>query len=372
MQNFSITAGLTTSLSLVFLGPPWVQSLPWVQSQETPRISNKAVDQGESRSAITATLETEAVKGDVDEDAADDPAFWLNAANPRQSLVLGTDKKSGVNLYNLKGEKLDGYDVGSINNIDVRQGVFGSIDLVGASNRDTTSMDFWRVESDSLSLKRLGAIASKLPDIYGFCLGRGPGADEVYAFANSKTGRVEQWLLTYTNGSITGKLVRELQLPSQVEGMVADDELSRLYVGVEEAGIYRFALGPTGSRAGELVSESTNSNPQIDYDIEGLTLYKRGDNQGYLIASIQGNNSYAVFERSGSNAYIASFEIADGTVDGVQETDGIQVVNHALGPDFPSGMFICQDGVNFDDGLKKAQNFKYVSWQRIAAKLHLK
>ncbi|MFK7734779.1 MAG: phytase [Pirellulaceae bacterium] len=364
MPAFSTTSFLASFSFVLF-------SLPHALGQDTLGAAGDASVQRENHSAITAKIETEAVKGDVDEDAADDPAFWLNGEDPEQSLVLGTDKKSGVNLYNLQGEKLRGYDVGSINNIDVRQGVLDFIDLVGASNRDTRAMNFWRVDPESLSLKKLGVISSKLPDIYGFCLGRNLETEEVYAFANSKTGRVEQWLLKYVDGSINGKLVRELQLPSQVEGMVVDDKLGRLYVGVEEAGIYRFGLGATASTEGELIGESTNSNPSIDYDIEGLTLYEQDEQHGYLIASIQGNNSYAVFARGGSNAYIASFEISDGTVDGVQETDGVQVVSHALGPDFPSGLFICQDGCNFDKGIKKSQNFKYVSWQQIAEQLNL-
>lgn len=321
---------------------------------------------------ITAAVETEAVSAGVDEDAADDPALWYNYDDPEKSLVIGSDKKSGVNIYDLQGKRLRSYDVGKINNIDVRQGVFDSVDLVGASNRSTLAMDFWLVEKDAGTLKAIGSIPSKLGDIYGFCLATNIASGQVYAFANSKTGKVEQWNLALTEKGIEGELVRQLQLPSQVEGMVADDELGRLYVGVEEQGVYRFELYGNGSTKGTLIEESGESNSRIKYDIEGLTILKQPNGQGYLIASIQGNSTFAVFERNGNNAYVNSFEIVDGNVDGVQETDGIQVTNLPLGPNFPHGIFICQDGINVNKEKKTPQNFKYVSWKLIAEKLGLK
>ena len=48
-------------------------------------------------------LETEPVASSGD--AADDPAIVINFSNPAQSLIFGTDKRAGVYLYNLSGEK---------------------------------------------------------------------------------------------------------------------------------------------------------------------------------------------------------------------------------------------------------------------------
>jgi 3-phytase len=45
----------------------------------------------------------------------------------------------------------------------------------------------------------------------------------------------------------------------------------------------------------------------------------------------------------------------------VTETDGIHATSANLGPMFPSGVFIAQDGL--DD--KGKQNFKLVPWHRI-------
>jgi 3-phytase len=84
--------------------------------------------------------------------------------------------------------------------------------------------------------------------------------------------------------------------------MVADDALGTLFVGVEDEGFYRFDALPTGSSRGTLLEASTAENPAIAYDVEGLALYAPNDSTGYLVASSQGNNSYAVFERTGKHA----------------------------------------------------------------------
>ena len=39
-------------------------------------------------------------------DAADDPAIWINNKSTTNSLVFGTDKKSGVYTYDLNAKKL--------------------------------------------------------------------------------------------------------------------------------------------------------------------------------------------------------------------------------------------------------------------------
>ncbi len=58
-----------------------------------------------------------------------------------------------------------------------------------------------------------------------------------------------------------------------------------------------------------------------------------------------------------------TFEIAAGNgIDRVSDTDGIDVINVNLGPDFPLGLFVVQDGHNDDDN----QNFKLVPWSVIA------
>lgn len=50
-----------------------------------------------------------------------------------------------------------------------------------------------------------------------------------------------------------------------------------------------------------------------------------------------------------------------GPSNGCEDTDGIDIVPVPLGPHFPHGLFICQDGDNGD----LPQNFKLVPLERI-------
>ncbi|MDQ2696595.1 MAG: phytase, partial [Pseudomonadota bacterium] len=81
------------------------------------------------------------------------------------------------------------------------------------------------------------------------------------------------------------------------------------------------------------------------------------------IASSQGDDAFVVYRREGDNDYLMTFQIAAGNgIDGVSDSDGIDVTNAPLGDAFPQGLFVAQDGKN-DDG---HQNFKLVPWERIA------
>ena len=57
-------------------------------------------------------------------------------------------------------------------------------------------------------------------------------------------------------------------------------------------------------------------------------------------------------------------------VDGVSETDGLDVSSASLGAGLEAGAFVAQDGRNISP--PEAQNFKLVPWAEIAAKLGLK
>ena len=148
--------------------------------------------------------------------------------------------------------------------------------------------------------------------------------------------------------------------------MVADDETGNLFVGEETVGIWKMAAHPAGGDKKELIADLKKS--KLEADVEGLTIYYGKNKGGYLIASSQGNDSYAVFGRDGSNKYLGSFMITTGgSIDGTSDTDGIDVLNLNLGTDYPKGVFIAQDGYNYDGKNLINQNFKLVKWNEIAS-----
>ena len=94
------------------------------------------------------------------------------------------------------------------------------------------------------------------------------------------------------------------------------------------------------------------------------------DGGGYLIASAQNvadprNSSFAVYERTGSNAFVTAFRVVSGVAaDGCQRTDGIAAYPGNLGLMFPTGLFVCQDNDSTAPGSRGRQNFKLVQLER--------
>ena len=100
-------------------------------------------------------------------------------------------------------------------------------------------------------------------------------------------------------------------------------------------------------------------------DVEGLAFAPEGENAGYLVASSQGDNAFAVYSLPGHQP-LGRFRIAEGAFGSVEETDGIDLDPRGFGPDYPGGLFVAQDGVNPPE----AQNFKMVRWDRVLESLN--
>jgi 3-phytase len=111
----------------------------------------------------------------------------------------------------------------------------------------------------------------------------------------------------------------------------------------------------------------------LSADAEGLTIYYGRGGRGDLLASSQGDDTFAAYRRTGANRFLGGYEIVDGDgADGVQESDGAAVVNVPLGRRFPAGLLVVHDGQNTpevpgDDGQPRAStSFKYVAWPDLA------
>ena len=318
----------------------------------------------------TADAETDALKNrSTRDDAADDPAIWINYNDPANSRIVGTDKMGGLAVYSLEGKELFYYADGKMNNVDIRQKLPVDdelIDIAACSNRTNNTIEFYKIDASGELHKYEKAIQVSMSDeVYGFCLA--VNNNNLYAFVNSVYGNIEQWKVELGNSTINGRLVRKLKLEGKTEGMVADDELGSVFIGEEAKGIWKTKIDPNYSKGLEMLSQSTvEANNNIYEDIEGLCLFKDENEKGYLIASSQGNYSYAIFERQSPHKYLGSFRIADGTIDGAEETDGLDVINMNLGEKFPYGMLVVQDGYNKINEKSVSQNFKMVRWEKIA------
>ncbi len=325
--------------------------------------------------AITVTASVETVPVPSGTDAADDAAIWIHPTDPALSTIIGTDKTSGLVVYNLDGSIHQTIDIGDVNNVDIRYNFplgDGSVAVVGATNRTFNTLILYTVNPETRELEdaAAGEFESVVAEVYGFCMYQSAATGDTYAILNSAdTGDVEQYLLSGTDdGRIDAELVRTFSLGAQTEGCAVDDENGVMYIGEEEAGIWRYAAETDAGEDRTLVDSTDGDN--LTADVEGLTLYLASDGGGYLIASSQGSSEFVVYERTGDNAYIGTFAIAEtDTIDGVSGTDGIDVTNAALGDAFPNGVFVVQDDLNINP--EENQNFKLVDWGAIAEAMGL-
>lgn len=324
---------------------------------------------------VVATVET--VPVDSHGDAADDPAIWANPTNPAASLVVATDKKSGLYLYDMQGRVLQHLPDGKMNNVDLRTDfMLGGqpIVLVTASDRTNKAVAIYRLDTEARRLVNIadGIQPTEQGDPYGQCMYRSPTTGKTYVFINDSNGEKRQWeLVDAGNGRVRAVRVRDFAFSSQVEGCVADDAAGALYVNEEDVGLWRLSAEPDGGTAMTSV-QRVDENPALKDDLEGIGLYDLGNGRGYLVSSSQGNNTYAVYRREGNNEYLGSFAVvADGAsgIDGISETDGLEVTSANLGPGFEHGAMIAQDGRNMLPGA--LQNYKYVPWESIARALNL-
>lgn len=310
-------------------------------------------------------------------DAADDAAIWVDPADPARSLVIGSQKKRGIEVYDLEGKRLQVLAVGRTNNVDLRQGVVlggKRWDIVAGSNRDGRSLTLYEVDPGTRRLAdaALAPIPTGMRDPYGLCMYHSAKNGKLYVFVNnSDGGEFGQWEIQAVGGKLTGKLVREFTVGSQAEGCVADDETGALYIAEEDVGLWRYAAEPDGGTERRAL-DSTGTGGRLAADVEGLGIFRGKNGAGFIVVSNQGADNFAVYRREGDNAFVGFFFVGANDslgIDGASETDGLEVTSVALGQAFPHGLLVVQDGRNITP--VERQNFKLVSWERVAEALQL-
>lgn len=312
----------------------------------TPIIGDPAVP-------VAAVAETVPV-GTANQDAADDPAVWRNAADPAASLIVATDKKGGLYVHDLAGATKHFVDAPGLNNVDLVDMGSDGIIVVASDRSDLANAHFalFRLDTASARLVPLGRVASGAGEAYGVCVWQ-RGRDLI-AYAVPKQGVIGEYRIAL-GATPSAELLRTMRVPTQPEGCAIDTRDGTLYIAEEDAGIWRFRAGAT---AGEMVAPIDNK--RLVADVEGLALVPEGADGGWLYASSQGDNTYMRFALPGMTP-AGRFRIAAGAFGATEETDGIEAKRGDFGPAFPGGIFIAQDGQNGT----RAQNFKMVPLRTI-------
>ncbi len=319
---------------------------------------------GDPAVTVTAVAQTTPV-GTVNKDAADDPAIWRNPESPAASLIVGTDKKGGLYVYDLKGAQKSFLAAPGLNNVDLVELGDGTVVVAASDRSDLANAHIFLALLDRKTgaLTPAGKVAVGAGEAYGICIDKpqsGAVAGSAFSVFNApKNGTIYATRLTRAGAGFTATTSTLAQVPTQPEGCIADPRTGMLYIGEEDAGLWAIN---TATGAKQLVAPIDNT--MLVADLEGLAIAPEGSDGGYLVASSQGDNAYAVF-RLPAMSPVGRFRIAAGTFGSTEETDGIELDTRDFGPDFPGGIFIAQDGVNTPD----AQNFKYARWDEILAAL---
>lgn len=393
--------------------------------------------------SVSARVETPAA---YDDEAggnadADDPAVWVDPRHPGRSLVLGTLKEAGLDVYGLDGRRLQhiaapatpGEDAapGRFNNVDV---VYGfrlggrTTDLALVSDRGRDRVRAYAIDPAAVAAGRppltdvtaadaapvFAASEAEVDDqrtAYGLAAFSDDGDAYAVVSRRSET-RIRLLRLEDRDGRVGYRTEDTLDLPAtftlpnatswtpcadpgdraQVEGMVVDQEEHVLYAAQEDVGLWRVDLDDAEFERPKLIDRvreygtpwtydaaeeecvlDTAHDPgfggeHLSADAEGTTIYHAADGTGYLLASSQGDNTFAVYERQGGNAYLGSFAVTDSAAtDGVQHSDGATVVNVPLGRSFPEGLLVTHDGeATPADGEREGTNFKFTRWESVA------
>jgi 3-phytase len=299
----------------------------------------------------------------------------VHPEDPALSLIVGTDKQRGLQLYDLAGRLLQALPDGRLNNVDLRDGFLfdgrPSV-LVAATNRSDQTIAFYLLDTVERRLRRIGpGLPTGFDEPYGLCL-YASRSGQYFAFVNEAvSGRIRQWQLQDAGGRIAATLVREIRVGGQAEGCAADDELGELYVAEEDRALWKYGAEPD-SGARRAMIDAVGGETGLTADLEGVAIWRASAGRGFVVVSNQGANNYAVYRREADNSFVGSFRIVDDTalgVDGTSETDGLDLTGRAAGPQYPDGLLVVQDGDNEPAGQR--QNFKLVSWRAVAAALGL-
>jgi 3-phytase len=327
---------------------------------------------------IKPVLATEPVATD-----ADDPAVWVHPADPRRSLILGTDKVAvhgAVVVFDLDGKIRQTIpNLDRPNNIDVEYGM-----KVGAQATDIAV--FTERLKHRLRVLRIPHNGGPLVDIssdggipvfagepgrraepMGVALYKRPGDGAIFAIISRSEGPAEGYLWQYRldddgAGKVNGTLVRKFGAYSgtkEIESVAVDDELGYVYYGDELAGIRKYHADPDHPDAGRELAFFGRDG--FRGDREGIGIYRLPGGKGFIVATDQldGNSTYHLFRREGRRGnphdHSETVRIVRG---GADATDGLEVTSAPLGPKFPRGLMVAMNS--------RGRNFLVYRWEDVA------
>jgi 3-phytase len=314
----------------------------------------------------------------------DDPAVWINRADPVKSIVFGTMKVAAPNgalaIFGTDGrlrQLLKGPD--RPNNVDVEYGLdldATPTDIAVLTERLGRRLRVYSISSDGTTVRDISSgtmpILAGAPGDQGAPMGIGlykrPKDGAIFAIVSPKAGPKDNYLWQYRleddgTSRVKATFVRRFGHfggVGEIEAVAVDDELGYVYYADEVSGIHKWLADPDAPGAErELAVFGMTGYVQ---DREGIGIYARPNGTGYLVSvdQLPGESIFHVYKREGEpgrpHDHSAELLVFKGGADG---TDGLDVTSAPLGPDFPDGLLVAMNS--------SSKNFLFYRWSDIAA-----
>ncbi|RFM27892.1 3-phytase [Deminuibacter soli] len=320
--------------------------------------------------AVKPTVVTQPVAHD-----ADDPAVWINAANPAASLVIGTDKDQDGALYvfDLNGRILPDKTVKGLqrpNNVDVAYSLLlqnKPVDIAVTTERYTHKLriyslpDMQPVDNGGIEMF-VGDNEPEYRDLMGIALYKDK-AGQVFAFVGRKKGPANGYLGQYLlqddgTGKVKATLVRKFGSFSgkkEIESIAVDQRLGYVYYSDEGVGVKQYYADAAKGNT-QLALFGTTGFAE---DHEGISIYSLSDSTGYILVSDQGANRFRVFRREGNAAAPFEHPLLKVVDVSATQSDGSETIAQPMGPKYPKGLFVA---------MSNDRTFHIYRWEDIAGK----
>jgi 3-phytase len=307
---------------------------------------------GSNVPAIAPVLTTEPVKHD-----SDDPAIWINKADPSKSLVIGTDKDAdgALYVYDLEGrifpEKVV-RDLKRPNNVDVGYNLAVGNDTVdfAVTGERLNSMlrvfsvpDMKPMDNGGFPMFE-GETAPEHRDLMGISLYQRPSDNKTFVIMGRKNGPTEGYLWQYlleadSTGALQATLVRKFGKFSgtkEIESIAVDHELGFIYYSDENVGTRKYYADPEKGNE-ELALFGTEG---FRDDNEGISIYDTGNGTGFILISDQQANMFRIFPREGTNGNPHQHDELGAVKVSTNESDGSEITSIPLNDTFRKGLFV--------------------------------
>ncbi|WP_375448264.1 phytase [uncultured Fibrella sp.] len=317
--------------------------------QPAGRVGQTAAD---SSQVVQPVAVTDSVQHD-----SDDPAVWVNAKDPAQSLIIGTDKDSdgGLYVYDLAGHLQANKTVRGLkrpNNVDVEYGLLLNgkrTDIAVTTERETHNLrifslpDMKPIDGGGIPMFE-GETGTGFRDLMGIALYRTKSGD-IQAIVGRKSGPTDgTYLWQYRladagNGQVKATLLRkfgEYSGRKEIESIAVDDRLGYVYYSDEGIGVRQyFADSERGNK--QLALFATQGFAE---DHEGISIYATSDTTGYLLVSDQGGDRFQIFRREGQAGQPYAHPWVRTTRVLAHQSDGSETITQPLNSQFKHGLFI--------------------------------